>query len=410
VKPQNMMIGAFGESVVIDWGIAKRAGEPDPAGEGETPPPTPGDGLTHAGVGTPAYMPPEQAMGQEADLRMDVYALGATLYHLLAGRPPYANVPPEDLPRRILTGPPAPLRSAMRREGRWGPRRWIPHRAPPELLTIVARAMARDPAERFPTAREMVDELVRYQTGKAVTSHKYSFREMSRLWWRRTRSGIKGRFALAGAVTLIVLALAGLTTLFVQRSQARQTAAALLVEQGRLELLQGHPDRALVFLYEARRQGADSPAVHYLSAAASRNRSRGTAENAAAQPATPVASGSATALSQNGRWEALPALDGQVVVRDAETEEVLSWLPATEGGPVDEIAFTPDGALLATSSPVGARMWDWRRSALLEVLEGTRARAAAKNAKLDERSNLELRREVRKIPWKMESDGRLVPR
>ena len=85
LKPANILLGRFGETVVIDWGLAAPLDEP-----GDLPlAPVDDDGLTRAGVGTAAYMPPEQAAGAPPDPRFDVYALGATLYHALAGTPPY---------------------------------------------------------------------------------------------------------------------------------------------------------------------------------------------------------------------------------------------------------------------------------------------------------------------------------
>src|SRR5204863_6045897 len=84
LTPANILLGPFGEAVVIDWGLAKDLHAGDQLPE---------QALTAEGaiVGSPAYMPPEQARGQAIDERADVYALGAILYELLAGRAPYAG-------------------------------------------------------------------------------------------------------------------------------------------------------------------------------------------------------------------------------------------------------------------------------------------------------------------------------
>ncbi len=165
VKPSNVIIGSFGETIVVDWGLARdrkrELPEPDDAGL----PSASGSGQvsTMSGkvVGTPAYMSPEQARGELVDERADVYAIGAVLYELLAGTPPHADETPQATLDRVIAGPPTPLAIA------------VPH-VPGELGTIVAKAMARQPADRYPNATTLAEDLRRYQTGKLVSAHSYT--------------------------------------------------------------------------------------------------------------------------------------------------------------------------------------------------------------------------------------------
>ena len=153
-----MLVGEFGETVVIDWGMAKdladSSGSPDTAtGPYRT---TAVLGQTVAGtvIGTPAYMPAEQAEGEPVDERADVYALGAMLYHLLAGAPPYVGKT-DIILDAVIAGPPEPLET--RTPG-----------VPPDLVAIVAKAMAHAAANRYPTAKQLADDLKKFQTGQLV--------------------------------------------------------------------------------------------------------------------------------------------------------------------------------------------------------------------------------------------------
>jgi tetratricopeptide (TPR) repeat protein len=169
LKPGNILVGAFGETVVIDWGLAKdlRA-----ARRRDPPVRAAGGAFTHGGAGTPAYMAPEQARGEPPDERVDVYALGATLHHLLAGDRP--------------------------------DRRPLPAATPPDLRAIVARAMADAPDDRYPTAAELATELRRFQNGQLVASHRYTAGELARRWLRRHRG-----IALVASCALAVVAAGG---------------------------------------------------------------------------------------------------------------------------------------------------------------------------------------------------------
>jgi serine/threonine protein kinase len=138
LKPSNVLVGPFGETVVIDWGLAKdlrappveEAASPTDAALAELP-----DQLTTAGVivGTPQYMPPEQARGEPVDERADVYALGAMLYYTLTGAMPYEGESAGSVLARLLAAPPPPL--AARQPD-----------VPQDLAAIVRKSMARDPS------------------------------------------------------------------------------------------------------------------------------------------------------------------------------------------------------------------------------------------------------------------------
>jgi WD40 repeat protein/tRNA A-37 threonylcarbamoyl transferase component Bud32 len=184
VKPQNVLVGPFGETVLIDWGIAKDLSAP------EEPAPSRGgdDGaLTQLGVGTPQYMAPEQARGAAADPRMDVYALGATLYHALAGHPPYDTAGPS-VRTQLLLGPPPPLSIAA-------------PDVPLALAAIVEKAMARKPELRFPSARELGLELRRFRSGELTRTHRHGVRDLLAHFARRHRVALR---AAAASVVVIV--------------------------------------------------------------------------------------------------------------------------------------------------------------------------------------------------------------
>ena len=191
LKPANVLVGAFGETVVIDWGLAKEldVDEPEaahvdaPAGDAN---------LTRAGtvIGTPNYMPPEQAAGHPVDERADVYALGAMLYHLLAGEPPYRGESSAEVLAKVAAGPPAPLAT-------------VSPGAPADLLAIVDRAMARQPRARYRTARELAEDLRRFQSGQLVASHEYTRGELVRRFLKRNRALLSAAAIALVAITII---------------------------------------------------------------------------------------------------------------------------------------------------------------------------------------------------------------
>ncbi len=167
IKPENIMVGSFGEVFVMDWGIAKLLGEPSL--DREVVPATPdlptfrpsGPGIaggTAVGMilGTPEYMPPEQAMGRhdEMDVRSDVYSLGAVLYQVLAGRPPYQGRTPMETIAWVVAGPDPVLDRSIDGDP-----------VPPDLAAICLRAMAKRKEARYASARDVYLAVEAFITG-----------------------------------------------------------------------------------------------------------------------------------------------------------------------------------------------------------------------------------------------------
>jgi PAS domain S-box-containing protein len=157
LKGDNVILGDFGEVIVLDWGLAKRMDQPDEE-EADTsrPPPdqTQDAGLTVQGeiIGTPAYMAPEQAEGRldQIDERTDVYGLGAMLYEILMGRPPFVGSTTLEVLNKVMRGAPAP------------PRELWPE-VPPALEEICLKALARNPADRHARAEELAQAVQQWQ-------------------------------------------------------------------------------------------------------------------------------------------------------------------------------------------------------------------------------------------------------
>jgi len=201
LKPDNIMVGRYGEVYVMDWGLARVLGHRDlcdirPAPHASIatvmvesdrkvePSAGPVSNLvTMDGdvIGTPAYMPPEQAMGDLEGIspRSDVYSMGAILYHLLAGHMPYvpdkANVAPHMILKWVLDGAPKPLHE-------------ISKNIPAELVAICEQAMARSSSDRYADMGELSEDLRAFLEHRVVQAYQTGAVAEFKKWVARNRA------------------------------------------------------------------------------------------------------------------------------------------------------------------------------------------------------------------------------
>ncbi|QDU61744.1 Serine/threonine-protein kinase PknD [Planctomycetes bacterium Pan216] len=199
IKPENIICGEFGSTYLIDWGLIKlvERGEETAA----LPSPSPMvKGATVAGerVGTPEWMAPEQASGGDVDIRTDVYGLGATLFTILTGGPPHQTAPILVATYRRIVDEPTP-RPQDRKSS-----------VSPTLDAICAKAMAKRPEDRYPSVKEMVRDLERWEVGEPVSCHKESLsRRLARgLMNRPSRSIVLGGVILISMCCTLLIAAA----------------------------------------------------------------------------------------------------------------------------------------------------------------------------------------------------------
>jgi serine/threonine protein kinase/tetratricopeptide (TPR) repeat protein len=199
IKPANIMLGKYGETLVLDWGLAKPVGHKEQTTATEEPtlrPSGSGSAETVAGeaVGTPQYMSPEQAAGR-LDLlgpASDVYSLGATLYSLLTGQSPFTDGDIGAVIQKVQRGE-FPLPRQVKRS------------VPPALEAICLKAMALRSEDRYGSPRTLADDIEHWLADEPVAAHQEPLQARLRRWGRRHRT-----LVITGAV-MVVTAVAALS-------------------------------------------------------------------------------------------------------------------------------------------------------------------------------------------------------
>jgi len=209
LKPANVLLGPYGETLVVDWGLAKIVGRDEPtaritadrtlrpaqSGSSET--------LVGTAIGTPAYMSPEQAGGLRSHIGppSDVYSLGATLYTLLTGRPSQDDPDLEEVLARTQRGEIVPPRQ-------------INPRVPRALESVVLKAMALRPADRYSSARALAEEVERWLADEPVFAWREPALERVRRWMRRRQT------LVAVLAVAVLAALIGLAAVLIVQTRA----------------------------------------------------------------------------------------------------------------------------------------------------------------------------------------------
>jgi WD40 repeat protein len=345
LKPANILIDVAGEPHVTDFGLAKRI-DADPGQSGTI-------------VGTPCYMAPEQAAGaQRLTTAADVYSLGAILYELLTGRPPFRGENVADTLVQVRTHEPA------------RPRTLNPH-VDRDLETITLRCLEKDPHQRYGSAEALADDLERWWNGEPIRARRSSAWERV-IKWAKRRPAVA---VLSLAVAALLLTSVGLALgLLGQRLEQAETgrreadaraeefwqlagqreresrliAAHLALERGTNQLERGEIGPGLLTLARGLELTPDSEyglrrSLRLMLGSWARELPRLTA-------AYPVADASPTAMALSHDGKVLASVSGKSVqFREATTGKLLGT-PLVHETDVNALAFHPDGKVLATAA------------------------------------------------------------
>ncbi|HKS35569.1 MAG TPA: protein kinase [Verrucomicrobiae bacterium] len=321
LKPSNILIGREGEPHVSDFGLARNlASDSDLT-------------MTGQALGSPHYIPPEQAEGRREahTAASDVYGLGAILYHLLVGRPPFVGETVPAILRQLAEADPVP------------PRLLNPD-VPGDLETICLKCLEKNPARRYWTARKLAEELERFLRDEPI--HARPVGPLERGWrWCRRRPAVAGMTAVT-SLTLCIGLMASLTLGRREQERARQLSVSLVrVELQRVEDLfeRGESPEALAHLARLLRDRPDNRVV------AQRTVSALTHRNFLAP---------ASAEFENvhqGRRSALAVTANRIVSATGDGRKLVLWNTSNELARENEWSLA-EPAYLAAFDAAGSRL------------------------------------------------------
>jgi WD40 repeat protein len=359
LKPGNVLLTADGAPKLTDFGLAKNL-------EGD-----PGQTETGQLLGTPSYMAPEQAAGRTREVgpRTDVYALGAILYEMLTGRPPFQGASMRDTLDQVCGQEPVP------------PRRLQP-RVPRDLDTVCLKCLQKEAKQRYATAQELAQDLRRYLDGEPIHARPVGRVETAAKWVKRrpALAGFLGATAVAGLLLVSLVAggfyvrqqhrILDLETLAKKEAEERENAEKLL--RADAERARGDAERYLYLnrIFVAHSEWRDN---NFLRARQELDLCPDVLRRwewaylyRLCHPELltlrlPRERVFRIAFSPDGKRIAGTTYDSTVVVWDAQTGRLLDTLRG-HAGIVSSVAFSPDGKQLASAAEDGTvRVWDMPR-------------------------------------------------
>ncbi|MCI0464316.1 MAG: serine/threonine protein kinase, partial [Gemmataceae bacterium] len=361
LKGQNVVLGDFGEVIVLDWGFAKVLGDAEEPAHGapawEDAELDADHTLAGQVLGTPAYMAPEQAAGHldQIDQRTDVYGLGAILYEILTGQPPFQGDDTQEVLRKVREEEPV----RPRQLGAW---------VPPPLEDVCLRALARQPAERYACAAELAHAIRQWLADEPVAGYREPVLARGGRWARRHKQAVTGGVVLSATAVVALL----VSTFLIGNERARTAAAREQVAEAKATAAARIRRELELHLYFQNIALAERElTAHNLSRATQLLDScpvelrdwEWDCLNRLCHADVLTLQGhraavACVAFSPDGQRLASASHDNTVKIWDSSTGKVLLTFEAHSDA-VYGVAFSPDGRHVASASWDGtARVWD----------------------------------------------------